>query len=409
MRHCALIATVVVSAVLGYRPGDAAPQPAPGTVLRSGGFQLLETTIDEFRADEQATHHRGPPASTRALRRDTAAQGAAQSDFVFETAPFPSAHASTIVETQEQLVVAWFGGTREGASDVGIWLSRREKNGWTSPIEVANGKQADGTRYPCWNPVLFALSDNVLMLFYKVGPSPQAWWGMVQTSQDAGRTWPTARRLPDGVLGPIKNKPVRLSDGTLMSPSSTESPQRPSTWRIHFERSADAGLTWTAVHPAQGDGGDKTIEAIQPSVLLHGGERLQAVGRTRSGRIFETWSSDRGRTWTPVALTALPNPNSGIDAVTLRDGRHLIVYNHTTQGRSPLNVALSRDGTTWQAALVLEHEPGEYSYPAVIQTRDGLVHITYTWKRERIRHVAIDPAKLKPMAMADGSWPKEIR
>ncbi len=82
---------------------------------------------------------------------------------------------------------AWFGGTREGASDVGIWLSRREKNGWMSPIEVANGKQADGTRYPCWNPVLFALSDNVLMLFYKVGPSPQAWWGMVQTSQDAGR------------------------------------------------------------------------------------------------------------------------------------------------------------------------------------------------------------------------------
>ncbi len=83
-------------------------------------------------------------------------------------------------------MVAWFGGTREGASDVGIWLSRREQNGWTSPIEVANGKQTDGTRYPCWNPVLFALSDNVLMLFYKVGPSPQAWWGMVQTSQDAG-------------------------------------------------------------------------------------------------------------------------------------------------------------------------------------------------------------------------------
>ncbi len=194
-----------------------------------------------------------------------------------------------------------------------------------------------------------------------------------------------------------------------MSPSSTESAERPSTWRIHFERSADAGLTWTAVRPAKGGGEHETIEAIQPSVLLHAGERLQAVGRTRSGRIFETWSGDRGRTWTPVALTALPNPNSGIDAVTLRDGRHLIVYNHTTQGRSPLNVALSRDGTTWQAALVLEHEPGEYSYPAVIQTRDGLVHITYTWKRERIKHVAIDPDKLKPMAMADGSWPKEVR
>ena len=327
-----------------------------------------------------------------------------ESEYVFETAPFASAHASTIVETREGLVAAWFGGTREGAADVGIWLSRRTSRGWARPIEVATGAQPDGTRLPCWNPVLFEMPDKTLTLFYKVGPSPQSWWGMARTSRDSGQTWSDARRLPDGILGPIKNKPVRLPDGTLVGPSSTESPERPSRWRVHFERSEDAGQTWTAVDASASAGGSR-IDAIQPSILVHPGGKLQAIGRTRSGRVFETWSGDKGRTWTPMALTALPNPGSGIDAATLRDGRHLIVYNHTTQGRSPLNVSLSRDGKTWEAALVLESEPGEYSYPAVIQSADGLVHITYTWKRQRIKHVVIDPARLVPLPMPDGRWP----
>jgi alpha-L-rhamnosidase len=95
-----------------------------------------------------------------------------------------------------------------------------------------------------------------------------------------------------------------------------------------------------------------------------------------------------------MKATTLPNPNSGIDAVSLRDGRALLVYNHTERSRSPLNVAVSTDGKAWKAALTLEEQPGEYSYPAVIQTSDGLVHVTYTWKRERIKHVVIDPRKL---------------
>jgi len=142
---------------------------------------------------------------------------------------------------------------------------------------------------------------------------------------------------------------------------------------------------------------------------VHAGGTLQAIGRTRSERVFETWSRDGGRTWGPISLTSLPNPNAGLDAVTLRDGRHLVVYNHTTQGRSPLNVSISRDGKTWNAALVLEGEPGEYSYPAVIQSLDGRVHVTYTWKRQRIRHVVIDPALLTPTPMPDGNWPGELR
>jgi predicted neuraminidase len=333
-----------------------------------------------------------------------AGNGVLRSEFVFETAPFASAHASTIVETREGLVVAWFGGTREGASDVGVWLSRHANGAWTPPVEVANGVQPDGTRHPCWNPVLVDVPEATL-LFYKVGPSPQTWWGMVRSSRDGGRTWRDARRLPDGILGPIKNKMVRLPDGSLLAGSSTESPERPSEWRVHFERTADQGLTWTtAAPPPSADGRD--INAIQPSILLHPGGRLQAIGRTQSQRIFETWSQDAGRTWTPLALTAVPNPNAGIDAVTLRDGRHLLVYNHTVQGRSPLNVSVSRDGRTWDAAAVLEREPGEFSYPAVIQSADGLVHITYTWKRQRIRHVVIDPARLTLVPMPDGNWPK---
>lgn len=316
-------------------------------------------------------------------------------EFVFEMAPFASAHASTIAETRDGLAAAWFGGTREGASDVGIWISRRVNGRWTPPIEVATGMQAGGTRYPTWNPVLFELRKGELTLFYKVGPSPRQWWGMVRTSLDAGRTWSDARRLPDGFLGPIKNKPVRLSDGTILAPSSTETPETPSTWRAHFERSRDDGATWEIVRPPSRKDGPP-IEAIQPSILTHADGRLQAIGRTRSGRLFETWSADRGETWSAVALTALPNPSAGTDAVTLKDGRHLLVYNHTPKGRTPLNIAASRDGKTWQPAHVLESDAGEYSYPAVIQTSDGLVHITYTWKRERIKHVVIDPAKLTP-------------
>jgi predicted neuraminidase len=329
-----------------------------------------------------------------------------ESAFIFEKAPFASAHASTIVETKDGLVAAWFGGTREGASDVGIWSARRIDGKWTVPIEIATGVQADGTRHPCWNPVLFQMADGTLALFYKVGPTPRTWWGMRRSSRDNGRTWSEATRLPDGVLGPIKNKPVRVGK-VLLSPSSTESDERPSKWRLQFERSKDDGRTWTVVKVPEPTGG-APIDAIQPSILVHSSGRLQAVGRTRSGRVFETWSTDHGRSWTATTLTALPNPSAGTDALTLRDGRHVIVYNHTRKGRTPLNVAVSGDGKLWEAALVLEREPGEYSYPAVVQASDGMVHVTYTWKRERVRHVVIDPARLRSTPMAGGEWPQEV-
>jgi predicted neuraminidase len=331
-------------------------------------------------------------------------QAVLSAEFVFDTLPVPSVHASTIVELQDVILVAWFGGSHEGANDVGIWAARFVAGTWTPAIEVALGVAPDGSRLPCWNPVLFVPPDGSLRLYYKVGPSPQRWWGMMLTSRDGGRSWSAPERLPDGVLGPIKNKPVTLPDGTIISPSSTESVADPSVWRIHFERSTDGGRSWTTAPPPA-----QRIDAIQPSVLVHGDGRLQALGRTRSGRVFETWSTDGGVHWSELALTVLPNPNSGLDAVTLRDGRHLLVYNHTTSGRSPLNVAVSDDGSLWEAALVLESEPGEFSYPSVIQASDGLVHITYTWRRQRIRHVVIDPELLETVPMPAGQWPEVVR
>jgi alpha-L-rhamnosidase len=111
--------------------------------------------------------------------------------------------------------------------------------------------------------------------------------------------------------------------------------------------------------------------------------------------MFTTTPDSAGATCgSPSLIDDLPNPNPCFDAVTLADGRQLVVYNPTTRGRTPLAVALSRDGKRWTKVLTLEDEPGEYSYPAVIQTSDGLVHVTYTWRRQRVKHVVIDPAKL---------------
>lgn len=321
------------------------------------------------------------------------------SEFIFELAPFASCHASTIAETKTGLVAAWFGGTRERNPDVGIWVARRSKDGWSKPVEAANGIQPTGERLPCWNPVLFQAEHGPLLLFYKVGPSPSEWWGMLITSTDGGVSWSKPARLPDGILGPIKNKPVRLKDGSILCGSSTEN----SGWLVHMELTKDFGVTWRKSEPLN----DRSqFGAIQPAILVHRSGAIQILCRSRQKRITECWSTDAGKTWSAMKATSLPNPSAGIDAAMLADGRALLVYNHTENARSPLNVAVSADGKTWKAALVLEDQPGEYSYPAVIQTSDGLVHVTYTWKRERIKHVVIDPRKLVLRDMPDGHWPQ---
>jgi predicted neuraminidase len=309
-----------------------------------------------------------------------------ESEFVFESPPAPSCHASTIVETGDGFLAAWFGGTAERNPDVVIYVARSEAGRWLTPIRVLDGVQGDGRRLPCWNPVLYRPKSGPILLFSKIGPSPAEWWGVLQTSDDDGRTWSKPARLPDGILGPIKNKPIALPDGSLLCPSSAEDAKL--GWRVFLERTPDLGRTWRSVGPVN-DGIE--IAAIQPSILTHPGGRLQILCRTRQKKLAEAWSNDLGETWSPMTLTELPNPSSGTDAVTLLDGRQLLVYNPTIKGRTPLAVAISADGKVWKDALTLEDQPGEYSYPAVIQAGDEKVHITYTWKRTRIKHVVIDP------------------
>lgn len=326
--------------------------------------------------------------------------GFVKAEFLFENAPFPECHASTIVQTPSGFLAAWFGGTREKHPDVVIWLSRFIDDRWTPPTEVANGVQSETLRYPCWNPVLFQIPGGPLQLYYKVGPSPSQWWGMMRTSPDGGQSWDPPKRLPERILGPIKNKPVMLGDGRLLAGSSSEV----DGWRVHMEATNNLGFSWQRSPPLNDA---QKIQAIQPTILLHPEKRIQILCRGRgTGRIVEAWSSDNGRMWSELKAIELPNPNSGIDATTLADRRQLLVYNHTSTARSPLNVAVSDDGVKWLAAAVLEDSPGEFSYPAVVQAADGLVHITYTWKRQRIRHVVLDPTKLELKEIRGGEWPR---
>ncbi|WP_037496589.1 sialidase family protein [Sphingobacterium deserti] len=335
-------------------------------------------------------------------------KGIVTDEFIYNKAPFPSCHSATLAETQNGLVYAFFGGTRERDPDVEIYVCRYENNAWTAPASVADGVQEDGSRLPTWNPVLYQIPAGDLLLFYKIGPKPSAWWGMVKRSSDGGKTWSAAEKLPEGYLGPIKNKPVLLSNGNLICPTSTEG----NGWNIHFEITSDFGKTWRKVGPIAR--GEDDLNAIQPSVLDHGNGRLQILARSRNWAIVESWSTDNGETWSPLKKTSLPNNNSGTDAVTMKNGTHVLVYNHVLPpkenpkgARTPLNVSISKDGKNWDAVLILEDSPiSQYSYPAVIQTQDGMLHFVYTWRRQKMKHVVVDPAKLKKRKIKNGVWPQ---
>jgi predicted neuraminidase len=308
--------------------------------------------------------------------------------FIFEKAPFARCHASTIVESESgTFLAAWFGGKDEGATDVKIWLARFDGKAWTAP-EVA----ADEPGFPCWNPVLFRSAGKTLSLFYKAGPGPMGWSAYVRRSADGGKTWDKAQQLPAGLLGPIKNKPIRRADGALLAGSSVESHR---AWCCWVERSTDDGKTWRRFGPIAVP--DHPYGIIQPTLFEKADRTLVALCRSRGfGFICRAESTDGGETWSAAKPTDLPNPNSGIDGVRAADGNWYLAYNHTGEARSPLNLARSTDeGATWKRVATLEEEMGEFSYPAIIQAADGNLHVTYTWNRRHIKHVTFDPAQLK--------------
>lgn len=328
-------------------------------------------------------------------------------------------HASTVVElTNGDVMAAWFAGSREGAPDVKIYGARLHDGAWNRPAVLAS---ADGVA--CWNPVLFRTRDGRLWLYYKYGTHPSTWKGARKWSDDEGRTWSKVEYLPVGILGPIKDKPLVLADGTIVSGSSVEN----GKWNAWIERSTDNGKTWTkfgpitvpasedvpgaaalaAAHEKQGPAVDgvstkvyrpskTTVGIIQPSVVWMGGKHLRffARSRTRASRIAVADSWDDGKTWTRAHFIGLPNPNSGIDAVRLKDGRIVLAFNDSYNERTPLNLAISRDGVRFRIFKTLENGPGQYSYPALIQATNGDLLVTYTWRRKSIKFVRVPLAEV---------------
>lgn len=357
-------------------------------------------------------------------------------EFLYQTADFPQCHSASIVETRKgDLVATYFGGTKERNPDVCIWVSRKPKGSreWTKPQMVADGVElqplkpdaqrkvsqvtssarpafggrfmalpqwtgnrgeaaiGDNYREACWNPVLFETPSGELQLYFKIGPNVAGWLGWYVTSKDGGRTWSQRKPLPEGFYGPVKNKPV-LNNGRIISPTSDER----DGWKLYFELSDDMGRTWRKTAFVEADEG---VKAIQPSVLLLPDGRLEAVCRTRNRHVGVTYSSDNGETWSRLQFLDTPNNNSGIDAVTLRDGTFAMICNDwpieptkEKGARTPLSILRSQDGVHWTHWITLEDSPvSQYSYPSLIQSRDGHLHAVYTWRRQRIKHVELIP------------------
>lgn len=334
----------------------------------------------------------------------------------------PDNHASTVVELRNgDVMAAWFAGTREGAPDVAIYGARLHDGAWSLPVELARANHV-----ACWNPVLFHTRDGRLWLYYKYGTRPSSWNGARKWSSDGGLTWSAEERLPDGILGPIKDKPLVLRDGTIVSGSSVES----GKWTAWIERSTDDGKTWTkfgpitvpdaldvpgesaniiaaAAPPFAGTttGGvytklypraNETTGIIQPAVVQLDGTHLRFYARshTRRAQIAVADSFDEGKTWTQARFIALPNPNSGIDAVRMKDGRIVLAFNDSYNTRTPLNLAVSSDGERFKIFKTLEDGPGQYSYPAIVQAANGDLLITYSWRRQTIKFVRIPASEV---------------
>ncbi len=360
-------------------------------------------------------------------------------EFPYEFASFPQMHSATIEEMPNgDLVAAYFGGKHERNPDVCIWVSRKPKGAdkWEAPILAGDGvfnvgdadaliagindsstvasvgpilpyhKGDNLKRKACWNPVLYRMPDGELWLFYKIGLKVADWTGWIVKSKDGGKTWSKREPLKEGFIGPVKNKPV-IVNNRLLCPSSTEV----KGWKFHVEIYDLATKEWKYVgpidredaHPTDKPETVKPIDCIQPSILQLKDGRLEMIGRTRNGKLAVTYSSDGGDTWTKTVLSDVPNNQSGTDAVTLKDGLHVIIYNNfstipgTKKGpRTPVSLAISDDGWNWRHFLTLEDSPiSQYSYPAIIQGRDGTLHCIYTWRRQKVAYKAVDLKKVK--------------
>ena len=299
---------------------------------------------------------------------------------------FPYCHGSTIAELPNgDLLVAWYAGAREGAKDVAIFTSRcfYGSEAWIEPEIVVNTPHCSEG-----DPVLFVDADDRIWLFHVTMYGDHWATCMVrcQKPHTLGYSWDESVILREEFGWMTRNKPIYLSNGEILLPVYDE-----GNWHSMVMISGNGGEMWETYGDLSSPKG-----VIQPTVVERSDGSLLMLMRSRDGEIWRSTSDDLGRTWDGAVPTDLPNPNSAVDMVRLHSGNIALVYNDTPQGRTPLTVALSTDeGETWGYKQHLEIQEGEYSYPAIIQTHDGGIHITYTYRRTSIMHVEIDESWMR--------------
>jgi predicted neuraminidase len=364
-----------------------------------GGFAILGTARPTAPAGVSGT-------PTVAAEVSLEAQPIRRESWVSPEAFTPSAHSgATCLLPSGELMAVWFGGSREGARDVSLFTARYDRQGgsWTAPVKVVDRASAQvelgRSIRKVGNALLFPDQFGTVWLVY-VTVTVGGWSGSalnVKSSRDDGRTWTESERL---TLNPlfnfsslVRNKPIYAADGRIGVP-------------IYHEFFSTYPQVLWLTPGADGRVADYRVQSfpegrglIQPAVVAYGENRAAMFLRdhTAQRRLRASWSDDGGWTWsTPVAGT-LPNPDAAVDALRLRDGRMLLAYNDASQGRDNLRLAVSSDeGRTWQAGPYIEREAGsEFSYPHLTEDPQGRVHLTYTWKRQRIKHLEFNPAWLR--------------
>ncbi|MDO4739088.1 MAG: sialidase family protein [Eubacteriales bacterium] len=311
--------------------------------------------------------------------------------------PTPSCHATTVARVGGETLLCWFGGTQEAAGDVDIYMARRGEFGWGRPFLIAGERDL-----PHWNPVLFADGENVA-LYYKVGRKIPQWHTRAMFSEDGGRRFSAPQELVPGDIGgrgPVKNKPILLRSGRMISGASVETP---TTWNAFADLSDDGGKTFrrSAFVPLWREG-EKPCEnarkidgkgVIQPT-LWEDETGVHMLLRSTEGEILRSDSTDGGETWCCAYGTGMPNNNSGVDLAQDERGRLWLCANPVSENwgaRTPLSLFVSEDGGAhFERVMDLETAPGEYSYPAIL-AQEGKLFVSYTWNREKVAYCEIEP------------------
>lgn len=388
LRRGLMFATLATVAWIGWRDG-----PTPGVPRRLSAAPVQSTLVA---AHEEA-----------AIRRES---------WVNPEGHTPSAHScSTTILPNGDAMAVWFGGTREGAADVAIFTARYDGRlgEWSAPARVVDRVTARAELgrpvRKVGNAVIFADQAGTVWLMY-VTVTVGGWSGStlnVKTSRDAGRTWSGSERLTlnsfFNLSSLVRNKPVFADDGRIGLPIYHEMATTYAQM-LWLTPGANGRLADYAVRSLVGTKG-----VIQPTVVPGSGGRAIMVLRDHGPRrrLHSAHSMDNGWTWTTPVGGTLPNPDAATDALRLRDGRLLLVYNHATSGRENLRLAVSADeGRSWIPGPMIEDETGrEFSYPCLSEDGHGRIHLTYTWRRQRIKHVEFNGAWLRQALMAEAGKP----